>query len=88
MIQTIKSGGAPYPDMRIEDIGLEALHELHAAVRDAGGHPPIVIDSDDLVATIRKYRPGDEVTVTYRRGDDSGQTTTLTLDSDEGSPTT
>ena len=38
------------PDMRIEDIGLEALHELHAAVRDAGGHRPVVIDSDDLVA--------------------------------------
>jgi hypothetical protein len=38
------------PEMRVEDIGLEALHELHAAVRDAGGHRPVVIDSDDLVA--------------------------------------
>ena len=38
------------PDMRIEGIGLEALHELHAAVRDAEGHRPVVIDSDDLVA--------------------------------------
>jgi hypothetical protein len=37
-------------DMRIEEVGLETLHELHAAVRDAGGHPPVVIDSDDLVA--------------------------------------
>jgi hypothetical protein len=37
-------------DMRIEEIGLEALCELHAAVHDAGGHPPVVIDSDDLVA--------------------------------------
>ena len=36
--------------MRIEEVGLEALHELHAAVGDAGGHPPVVIDSDDLVA--------------------------------------
>ena len=42
----------PPRDMGIEDIGLEALHELHAAVRDAGGSP-VVIDSDDLVA-----RPG------------------------------
>jgi hypothetical protein len=41
---------ALWPDMRIEDVGLEALHELHAAVRDAGGHTPVVIDSDDLVA--------------------------------------
>ncbi len=39
--------------MGIDAIGLEALHELHAAVRDAGGHRPVVLDSDDLVA-----RPG------------------------------
>jgi hypothetical protein len=38
------------PDTRIEGVGLEALHELHAAVRDARGHRPVVIDSDDLVA--------------------------------------
>jgi hypothetical protein len=38
------------PDMRIESIGLEALHELHAAVGAADGHRPVVIDSDDLVA--------------------------------------
>lgn len=50
VIQTIKSAGARPPDMRIEDIGLETLHELHAAVHDAGGHRPVVIDSDDLVA--------------------------------------
>jgi hypothetical protein len=50
VIQTIKSAGARQPDMWIEDIGLETLHELHAAVHDAGGHRPVVIDSDDLVA--------------------------------------
>ena len=44
------SADAQYPDMRVESIGLEALHELHAAVRDAGGTDPVVIDSDDLVA--------------------------------------
>jgi hypothetical protein len=38
------------PDIRIQDIGLETLHELYAAVDDAGGHRPVVIDSDDLVA--------------------------------------
>jgi hypothetical protein len=47
------------PDMQVEDIGLEALHELHGAVRDAGGDPPLVIDSDDLVtrpaATMAAY---------------------------------
>jgi hypothetical protein len=38
------------PHMRIDSIGLEALHALYTAARDAGGHPPIVLDSDDLVA--------------------------------------
>jgi hypothetical protein len=37
------------PEMRMDDIGLEALFELRAAVHDAGGGS-IVIDSDDLVA--------------------------------------
>jgi hypothetical protein len=41
---------ALYPEMRIEEVGLETMHELHAAVRNADGHPPVVIDSDDLVA--------------------------------------
>lgn len=44
---------ALFPRMSINAIGLQALHELHTAVRDAGGNPPVVIDSDDLVA-----RPG------------------------------
>jgi hypothetical protein len=39
-----------YPRMSINAIGLQSLHELHAAVRDAGGHRPVVIDSDDLLA--------------------------------------
>jgi Sulfotransferase domain len=36
--------------MSIHAIGLETLHELHAAVLAAGGHPPVVLDSDDLIA--------------------------------------
>ena len=47
------------PNTRIEHIGLEALYELHSAVSRAGGHPPVVIDSDDLVrrpeATMAAY---------------------------------
>ena len=40
-----------------------------------------ISDADSLVATIRAYRPGDKVTVSYER---SGQVRTvqLTLDSD------
>ncbi len=36
---------------------------------------------DSLIATIRSYRPGDDVSVTYLRGG-SAETTTITLDSD------
>jgi hypothetical protein len=39
----------PDREVRSEDIGLEALSELKTAIEDVGGHPPIVIDSDDLV---------------------------------------
>jgi hypothetical protein len=38
-------------DMRIDDTGLRLLHDLFGAVQNAGGHPPVVIDSDDLVAS-------------------------------------
>lgn len=41
---------ALFPTMSINAIGFEAMHELQAAIRDAGGHPPVVLDSDDLVA--------------------------------------
>jgi putative serine protease PepD len=41
----------------------------------------LITDADSLVATIRSYRPGDEVTVTYTHDGDS-KTATLKLDSD------
>lgn len=50
VVQSIRSTGAPYPDVRTESIGLEALHELFEAVEEARGSRPVVIDSDDLVA--------------------------------------
>ena len=40
-----------------------------------------VTGADSLVATIRSYRPGDEVTITYQRGGDTN-TVKLQLDSD------
>ncbi|MGI8792665.1 MAG: sulfotransferase family protein [Acidimicrobiales bacterium] len=36
-------------DMRILETGLELLRDLFVAVRHAGTHAPVVIDSDDLV---------------------------------------
>lgn len=47
----------------------------------------LVTSSESLVATIRGYRPGDSVTLTVVRGGDDTQTLDVTLDSDEGSPT-
>ena len=41
----------------------------------------LITGADSLVATIRSYRPGDKVTVTYIH-DGETKTTTLTLDSD------
>jgi hypothetical protein len=50
---------ALFPGMNINSIGLEKLCELQAAVRDVGGNPSVVIDSDDLVtrpeATMAAY---------------------------------
>ncbi|TIC81844.1 trypsin-like peptidase domain-containing protein [Nocardioides sp. GY 10127] len=40
-----------------------------------------ITSADSLVATIRSYRPGDQVTITYERDGTEG-TATLTLDSD------
>lgn len=36
--------------MTINAIGMERLCAMQAAISDAGGNPPVVIDSDDLVA--------------------------------------
>jgi putative serine protease PepD len=41
----------------------------------------LIAGADSLVATIRSYRPGDEVTVTFERDGDT-QTARLELDSD------
>jgi putative serine protease PepD len=44
----------------------------------------VIVSSDSLVATVRSYRPGDKVSVTYTR-DGKQHTVSLALDSDEGS---
>lgn len=41
---------ALFPAMTVNAIGLKQLCELQAAISDARGGPPVVIDSDDLVA--------------------------------------
>ena len=63
-----------------------------SAAEEAGLEPRDVItevdgrqitDSNSLVATIRAYRPGEEVELTYLRGEEE-HTATVTLDSDAG----
>jgi hypothetical protein len=50
---------ALFPPMTINAIGMERLCQVQTAISDAGGNPPVVIDSDDLVtrpaATIEAY---------------------------------
>jgi putative serine protease PepD len=41
----------------------------------------LITSSDSLIAIIRSYRPGDQVSITYTRGG-SSHTVTATLDSD------
>jgi len=44
----------------------------------------LIVGSDSLVATVRSYRPGDKVSVTYTR-DGKEHSVDVTLDSDAGS---
>jgi putative serine protease PepD len=66
------------------DAGEEAGLRVDDVVVRVGGDP--ISSSDDLVATVRSYRPGDTVTVAYLRDGDL-ETAEVVLDSDEGIPT-
>jgi len=68
-IQKVDTGSAA------ADVGLKA-GDVITKVDDH-----LITSSDGLVAIVRSYRPGDEVTVTYQRGG-STQTVQVTLDSD------
>ena len=69
---------ALFPPMTINAIGMDRLCEMQAAIREAGGKPPVVIDSDDLVArpaaTMAAYcaavgLPFDPRALTWERGE-------------------
>ena len=69
---------ALFPPMTINAIGMDRLCEMQAAISDAGGNPPVVIDSDDLVArpaaTMAAYcaavgLPFDPRALTWERGE-------------------
>ncbi|WP_307840565.1 sulfotransferase family protein [Streptomyces sp. G44] len=57
--EAIASHAAINPDLTCEEIGFSRLAEIYEAVRQATGHRPVVVDSDDLVAdpaaTVRAY---------------------------------
>ncbi|WP_110208935.1 S1C family serine protease [Nocardioides daejeonensis] len=86
--------GISVADVRTDDTGATGAQIQDAgqgsAAADAGLRKGDVITriddhaisgSDSLIATVRSYRPGDKVTVTYVRGGDQ-KTTSLTLGSD------
>ena len=81
-------------DGLVSGAGIRTVQDGSAAA-EAGLEPGDVVTkvddvtitgSESLVATIRGYRPGDEVKLTVVR-DDTPETISVTLDSDEGSPT-
>ncbi|MER6781395.1 MULTISPECIES: sulfotransferase family protein [unclassified Streptomyces] len=57
--EIVSSFYALQPDMELADVGIEGLYEMYLAVLAAGGEPPVVVDSDDLVerpaATMAAY---------------------------------
>ncbi|MFI8265659.1 MULTISPECIES: hypothetical protein [unclassified Streptomyces] len=57
--EIVSSFYALQPDMELSDVGIEGLYEMYLAVLAAGGEPPVVVDSDDLVerpaATMAAY---------------------------------
>ncbi len=84
-VQSTTEGGAPVAagaqvaevtdGSAAEEAGLEA-QDVVTGIDDIR-----IADPDSLITTVRSYRPGDEVEVTYVRGGDE-ETTTLTLGSD------
>jgi putative serine protease PepD len=72
VIREVSSGSAA------EEAGLEAGDVVTAV------DGTLITDSNSLIATVRSYRPGDKVTVTYQRDGDE-QTTDVTLESDADS---
>ncbi|VXB00361.1 S1C family serine protease [Nocardioides sp. AX2bis] len=84
-VQSTTEGGAPVEagaqvaevndGSAAQEAGLEA-EDVVTGIDDTR-----ISDPDSLITTVRSYRPGDEVEVTYVRGGDE-ETTTLTLGSD------
>ncbi|WP_300681365.1 trypsin-like peptidase domain-containing protein [Nocardioides sp.] len=74
--------GAQIKDVSSGSAGAKAGLKTGDIITKVDDHQ--IVGSDSLVATIRAYRPGDKVTLTYTR-DDKEKTVTLTLDSDASS---
>jgi len=71
--------GASIEDVSTGSTAANAGIEKGDVVTKVDDH--LITDADSLVATIRSYRPGDKVTVTYVRNGET-KTAELTLDSD------
>ncbi len=71
--------GAQIQDVNAGSTAADAGIQAGDVITKVDDH--LITGSDSLVATIRSYRPGDTVTVTYER-DGEARTAELTLDSD------
>ena len=69
----VTTTGAKVEEVTAGSAGDEAGLAQGDVITAVDGEP--VTGADGLVATIRKYRPGDEVTLTYQRGGESEQVT-------------
>ena len=73
------SGGAKVGQVSDGSTAADAGLQQGDVITRVGDHA--ITDADSLVATIRSYRPGDKVEVTWTSGGQE-QTATLALDSD------
>ncbi len=84
-VQSTTEGGAPVAaGAQVAEVtDGSAAQEAGLAADDVvtGIDGARIADPDSLITTVRSYRPGDQVEVTYVRGDEE-QTTMLTLGSD------
>jgi putative serine protease PepD len=75
----VVADGAQIQDVNAGSTAADAGIQKGDVITKVDDH--LITDADSLVATIRSYRPGDKVTVTYER-DGQTKTAELTLDSD------
>ncbi|WP_091125734.1 S1C family serine protease [Nocardioides terrae] len=81
-VSPFSSNGAEVREVGDGSAAEQAGIKAGDVITKVGDH--LIVGSDSLVATVRSYRPGDKVSVTYTR-DGKEHSVDVTLDSDAGS---